>query len=229
MAEEPDVIRQQIDETRSSLTEKLETLEGQVRGTVQEAKASVEGTIQNVKDTVHDTVATVKRTFDVRYQTERHPWAMVGGSVLAGFMLGSLAGGRRSPGRRATFDARGGRAEYSLSSLAAPEPRRETAPEAAPSPSPSASRPSFLSKVLHQFDGEIEQLKGIAVGALVGVVRDLVKQSVPPSLSGQLESVLDSATTKLGGKPVPGPVLNTGERSGGYSGAGEARRGAYGV
>ena len=32
MDQEPDVIRQQIDETRSSLTEKLETLEGQVRG-----------------------------------------------------------------------------------------------------------------------------------------------------------------------------------------------------
>jgi len=224
MAEDPDVIRQQIDETRSSLTEKLENLEGQVRGTVQEAKATVEGTIQSVKSSVHDTVETVKRTLDVRYQTERHPWAMVGGSVLAGFVIGSLAGGRRSPGRRPGY----GGAQYSLSSMAAPPPQRAAAPEAAQRDHRPA-RPGMFSQVLNQFDDEINQLKGLAIGALVGVVRDLVKQSVPPSLSGQLEGVLNSATTKLGGKPVPGPVLQTGDTGAGYSAAGDTRRAAYGM
>src|SRR5262245_5136733 len=130
MAEEPDVIRQQIDETRSSLTEKLETLEGQVRGTVREAKASVEDTIESVKASVQHSVASVKRTFDVRYQTERHPWAMVGGSVVAGFVIGSLvAGRRRARDRRLTFDMSNGRSDHSLSSLAAPPLQRAAAPE----------------------------------------------------------------------------------------------------
>jgi len=203
------VIRQQIDETRSSLTEKLESLEGQVRGTVQDAKATVECTIRNVKDSVHDTVETVKRTFDVRYQTERHPWAMVGGSVVAGFVIGSLAG--RRPRRRPLFNSQDGRAEYSLSSLAAPAPRPESSEP--PREERAKSKPGLLSQLLVQFDDEIDQLKKLAVGALVGVVRDWVKQSVPPSLSGQVEGVLNSATTKLGGRPVAGPVLSTSEPS----------------
>src|SRR5919204_269414 len=84
------LIRQQIDQTRSSLTEKLETLEQEVRGTVQSAKATVEETIENVRSTVHGTVESVKRTFDVNYQVDRHPWVMMGGSVLAGYAVGCL-------------------------------------------------------------------------------------------------------------------------------------------
>ena len=34
----------------------------------------------------------VKRTFDLRYQTQQHPWLMVGGSVMAGFTAGKLLG-----------------------------------------------------------------------------------------------------------------------------------------
>src|SRR5919204_42605 len=61
-----------------------------VRGTVQSAKATVEETIENVRSKVQETVQTVKRTFDLPYQVERHPWAMVGGSVLAGYLAGTF-------------------------------------------------------------------------------------------------------------------------------------------
>ena len=100
MDQEPEVIRQQIDQTRSALTEKLETRENQVRDTVTNAKTTVEETIGSVKSTVHETVATVKRTFDLPYQVERHPWGMFGGSILVGYLVGTLWPGRPA-GRRA--------------------------------------------------------------------------------------------------------------------------------
>src|SRR5262249_39701668 len=95
MAEEPDVIRQQIDETRESLTEKLETLEGQVKdavstvtdtietvkstveNTVESVKSGVENTVETVKSSLSDTVDTVKETFDLSRHVDRHPWAAV--------------------------------------------------------------------------------------------------------------------------------------------------------
>jgi len=211
MDQEPDVIRQHIDETRSSLTEKLETLEGQVRGTVQDAKATVEDTIENVKATVQDTVASVKKTFDLRYQTEQHPWAMVGGSVVAGYVLGTLA----TPPRGYHRSSGGTRQDYSTSSRSQGfsefRPNGASAASAAsatPASSPSA-KPSFLGQVLNQFHDEIEQVKGLAVGAAVGLLRDYVKQTLPPSLSAQVDHVMNSATSKLGGHPVSGPVMES--------------------
>jgi ElaB/YqjD/DUF883 family membrane-anchored ribosome-binding protein len=211
MDQEPDVIRQQIDETRSSLTAKLETLEGQVRETVHDAKATVEGTIQNVKDSVQNTVQTVKRTFDLRYQTEQHPWPMVSGSVVAGFLLGSLVGGRRAPqGRRHRQRGDDGM------ETAAPPPERENyaRPNGSSHQAAAPSKPGFLSQLRGQFDDEIDKVKEIAVGAAVGILRDLIKQYLPPSLAPRVEEVMDSATTKLGGQPVRGPVLECGDSSG---------------
>src|SRR5262245_55877302 len=97
--EQPKVIRHQMEETRASLTEKLETLEHQVVGTVQGATSAVTETVENVKEavaetvetvkgTVRETVETVKETFDLSRQVDRHPWLMVGGSVALGFLCG---------------------------------------------------------------------------------------------------------------------------------------------
>ena len=98
MASEPDVNRlhEEIDQTRADLTDKLQTLENQVMGTVTNARENVEGTIEQVTSTVQetveqvtstvqDTVAQVKKTFDLDYQIQVRPWVLVGGSVAAGF------------------------------------------------------------------------------------------------------------------------------------------------
>jgi ElaB/YqjD/DUF883 family membrane-anchored ribosome-binding protein len=176
------VIREQIEETRSSLTEKLETLEGQIRGTVVEAKETVEDTIENVKSTVQDTVQTVKRTFDIEYQVEHHPWAMLGGSVVAGYLVGHFLN-REQNGH-----------------VPAQEP-----PRAEPAPlgfrSTEAAKPGVVSRILHQFHDEIEQVKEMAIGATMGFLRDLVKQSIP-QLAPQIDKVMNSATSKMGGEPI---------------------------
>src|SRR5437763_272437 len=90
MKKEPDEIREGIEDTRSALTAKLETLEQGVKETVCEAKAAVTDTIENVKETVKGTVETVKDSLDIRGYVQEYPWPMVAGSVGLGFALGCV-------------------------------------------------------------------------------------------------------------------------------------------
>jgi hypothetical protein len=64
-----------------------------------------------------------------------------------------------------------------------------------------------LSSLATQFAPELAQLKSMALGAMLGIVRDMVSQSAPPQFGPQLAEVVDNLTVKLGGKPVQGPVL----------------------
>jgi ElaB/YqjD/DUF883 family membrane-anchored ribosome-binding protein len=235
--QEPEVIKQQIDQTRSSLTEKLETLEhqvrgtvDQVRGTVQEAKTTMHDTIESVRGTVHDTVETVKgtvhdtvesmkRNFDLKYQVARHPWAMVGGSVLTGFLLGGLMPSQGRGGGWAPSGSSGAGGSYTF-----PPPSREstspTRPEASrpvgevsraasAAASGVAAGPSVVGKLMEQFAPEINQVKEVAIGTLFGLIRDFIKENVPPTLAPQVEKIMDDVTAKAGGKPISGPVVES--------------------
>src|SRR5262249_39060989 len=59
MEDETEVIRHQMTETRTSLSEKLDKLEDTVLGTVQDTTSSVVETVQSVKEAVEDTVSSV--------------------------------------------------------------------------------------------------------------------------------------------------------------------------
>jgi hypothetical protein len=212
MDEDPNVIRQNIDQTRSALTEKLETLEAEVKGTVQGAKASVDNTIETVKDTIQ----SVKRTFDLAYQTEQHPWPMMGGSVVAGFVCGHLFEALTATGRHAAHDHRPQERHeppLSASSFASQAAAAAERPNGPTGGAYAAPAPSATSNLLHwvssQFGPEIEQLKGMAIGAAVGVLRDLAKRNVPPHLAQQVEELMNKVTSKLGGQPVQGEVLSS--------------------
>jgi ElaB/YqjD/DUF883 family membrane-anchored ribosome-binding protein len=74
-------IRQDIDQIRASMTDKMERIEAKIKGTVDE------------------TAGSVKRMVDLKYQASEHPWAAIGASVLAGIVLGSL-GDQDPPERR---------------------------------------------------------------------------------------------------------------------------------
>jgi ElaB/YqjD/DUF883 family membrane-anchored ribosome-binding protein len=209
MDQEPDVIRHDIEQTRSALTEKLEALEGEVRDKVETAKETVEETIANVKATVRETVDTVKRTFDVRYQVDRHPWAMVGGSALAGFLIGSYFGRRES---RATDRSHRFQTGASLSNLVHTQSRGgyETYRERE---APQPEQPGVIERLRHQFEGEIDKIKGVAIGAAMGWLRDAAEQALP-QLAPHINEVMNSATHKLGGTPIEQPLQETASPSG---------------
>jgi ElaB/YqjD/DUF883 family membrane-anchored ribosome-binding protein len=229
MDEKPDVIRHEIEETRSSLAEKLETLEGQVTDTISSVTESVEETVEKVKSTVSDTVDTVKssvedtfesvkRTFDLPYQVDQHPWAMAGCSLLAGMAVGYLTGGWRGYTRRwesrsvpaAPASVRGtpamsgfgpgGGAGYQAASTPAVPPATRREPE----------EPGMLSRLMAPFASEIDKIKGTAVAALMGMVRDSLVRSVPPALAERVHEIMDDLTRRAGGQPIREPVLPTG-------------------
>jgi len=223
MDDKPEVIRHRIDETRSALTEKLETLEREVRGTVCEARDAVTCTVETVRETVNstlggvretvsstveavrdqvqDTMCSVREALNVQHQVQAHPWVMLGGSVAAGYLLGSLLPQR---GPKQTGQER----------PSSPSPMygaRQYEPERAASWSepaqPTSRAPGFLTGIADQFAPEIQKVKGMAIGAAIGLVRDLLKQQIPEQLAGNVDEVLDSMTTKLGGEPMRGSVL----------------------
>lgn len=194
--EDPEAIRHQIDETRSSITEKLEALEEQVADTVQNARESVEETIHTarqtveetidtVKSSVQETVQSVKQTFDLKYQVERHPWPMMGASFLAGVTGAVLYDNLR--GRQRDYQP-----------YRAPAVRRESAfQQAAAEPARPGWRDTFRE--------EIDKAKGVAVGYLMALARDWAKVNFP-NLAPQIDDFMHGATEKLGGSPIDRPV-----------------------
>jgi ElaB/YqjD/DUF883 family membrane-anchored ribosome-binding protein len=208
MDNESEVIIQQMEETRTSLQDKLETLEQQVTETVQQATetvqhatATVSETVDTVKEAVQDTVGAVKDSLDLGRQVERHPWAMLLGAALTGYVVGRLldwrvAGASPSP-------AAGPRAE--------PHPNGSTsvplgAFQAPPPTSPP--EPSLWDEVSEKYHKELGMLKGLAVSTVAGVVREMLTASAPPPLAPQIKEIVDGITVKLGGHPVEGPILN---------------------
>jgi ElaB/YqjD/DUF883 family membrane-anchored ribosome-binding protein len=222
MDQESEMIKKQMEHTRASLTEKVEMLEQKVedtvtsattavtetvesvketvQGTVDSVKEAVQGTVDTVKETVSDTVETVKSTFDVRAHTQRHPWAVFGSSIAVGFLGGYLLGGRgrESHPTNGSYRSANGNGVPSYA-----------APPAAPAPAPVAEEKShgLLGGVSGMFGSELSKLKGLAIGTTLGLVRDLLTRSMPPEVGTQLSEVIDGITTKLGGEPVRGSLL----------------------
>jgi len=229
MDQEPDVIRDQIDETRASLTEKIETLETTVKSTIQDARETVEGTVATVKETVEgtienvkgtiadvkesvsDTVESVKQTFDLGYQTQQRPWLMMGCSFAAGFVVGNLVEGRRH--HHGAWNLEGGgyypeRPSQPMTRFRSEEPT--TTAHDGRSQASTSTGGGWFGQLLNQFQPELDRLKGMAIGAALAVARDVAKQSLP-LFASQIDELTSSVTTKLGGEPIRQPVF---QRSG---------------
>jgi ElaB/YqjD/DUF883 family membrane-anchored ribosome-binding protein len=206
MENEAELIRQQMTETRTALTEKLETLEEEVASkvkgttetvaeTVETVKEAVEGTVNTVKETVESTVETVKETFDVNRQVERHPWMMFGGAVLLGFVGGRLLA-------RSGYSLTGGHeAPYAPTYAPTFAPTyREPEPPAPPSPTPAG--PGLGGRVFDALKPALGKLGGLAIGATAGLVGQMVRDAAPEELRPKLNEVIDDITTALGWTPI---------------------------
>jgi ElaB/YqjD/DUF883 family membrane-anchored ribosome-binding protein len=232
----PEEIRQHIDKTRCDLTDKLEALEQKVNDTfadakravvetVETVKQSVNSTVQTAKDTVHDTVDSVKEALDLPRQVQRHPWAMLAGSVAAGYVLGryvSQQGSVNGSVTRSSVEASPPQLEARRRLLDFHSARTGSPPLPPPVAEPRVPEPSLFRSFTEQFAPEIQQLQGLAIGTLMALARDTIKRSVAPPLGVELERVIDRVTTKLGGVPLSGPgPERVGERAFATNGAGK--------
>lgn len=237
MENEPELIRDQMQETRTALTEKLEALEQQVTGAVQSTtsavtetvenltetvqetvgtvKETVEATVDTVSDTVDKTVETVKSTFDISGHVERHPFAMVFGSLAAGFFLGRML----TPSRD--------QASQGGVSTSWPDAMRHSAgAHAAAAPAPTSSyreqenghraggdeaedRGGIVGGLFDALGGPIDTLKTLGVSAVFGLMRDMMTRSVPGELGSRLKDWMNDLTEKMGAKPLAEPLLGT--------------------
>jgi hypothetical protein len=135
-----------------AIAEKLETVEKQIRETVAGTQSAINDVVTNVKSTISDTANSVKRTFDVSYQTRRHPWVAFGSAVLVGYLLGGR-NGKTGVSKRHGFkydaDSHGNQVHEGLA-----------------------------SGVLNQFKGESGSLRSAAVGAIITALWEIARQSL---------------------------------------------------
>jgi len=203
MENETEVIKHQMEETRTALTEKLEAVEELVASTVKETTQAVSDTVSTVTDTVESTVNTVaasvenvtesvKSAFDLRGYVDEHPWLVLGGGVAVGYLLGSLlpSGGISSGGK--SWD--GSSASYAPSSSPTHSPAATSYTS-----SQQASTGGGISSFLHGLQPVIDKLKGLALGTAASVVGEMVVKNLPDNIKSEVTSLIDDTTRRMGG------------------------------
>jgi len=206
MPPETELIKQQMGQTRAALSEKLETLETKVLGTVasttdtiaqtaHEVGATMLETAQNVRATLHEALSSLRNAFNVSRQFQQHPWLLLGGSVFAGY-VGGLLLDTLEQGRLPSLPALP-KAEQLL-------PRESEVRQRIEAEMPARRRaPAFLKALADTFAPELEKLKATAVGMAFSALRDKLSEAVPPHMREDFIQMMDRITTKLGGEPYP--------------------------
>jgi len=196
-----EVIQQQMQDTRNALTEKLEALQSQVADTVKDATASVTEGVESVKDavthtvetvaeTVQDTVSSVKDVFNMHQHMENHPWVMMGGAVVLGYIGGSLLPSHSDDEPAAWHNGAGHHAYSAPEAYDAPAaPRAYAAP-----------RGGMMSELLSKLEPWTNQLKGLAIGATTRMFGDLLHSAVPAAYQEPVQKLVDQFTEAVGGK-----------------------------
>lgn len=190
MNDTPEVIRQQMEETKTQLSEKLESLETQVSNTVQSTGTAVNATVEAVQETVEtvtgavqDAVHSVSNAFDVRRQIDRHPWLVLGGAAVLGYLAVEFltARAKKSSQPKVLVPPPCPPANNAL------QGNGETAVESAETAAAIAAayESGLKSSSRHQ-------LQDLAIRSLIGVVQDVATRSVP--------QVVDYLTGHLAGE-----------------------------
>jgi len=217
---ELEVIRDEMEQTRANLADKLGALESQVRETVSTASETVASTVEGVKEVVgnvSETVENVTETLNISKQIDQHPWMAVGVAMAAGFVAAQMFGGSRQQVVHAP-----------------PPPKPEPQPEPRHETHASASGPSLLSQAaslvpsLESFvpdiagkaaaaipsletlapelktlgDTVVNGLGGLAVGGVMNIIRELAAEALPDAWKGEVTKLVDDLTQQLGGKPL---------------------------
>jgi len=202
MENDTEVIRQQMADTRSALSEKVEAVEElvssavketaqavtktveSVTSTVENTVNSVENTVNTVSETVSESVESVKEALNISACVEKYPWGSMAGSVALGYALGLLL----TPPKNGSST---GTSTGTLGAFASSPPAStgETAP---------SSSGSFLSSWMPIID----KIKGLAVGSAAGLLGEMAMNMVPDNLKSEVSRLIDDTTRNLGGTIV---------------------------
>ena len=216
----PELIEQEMQTTRNSLTDKVATLEQSVVGTLHSATSAVQDTVDTVKDTVEsmksamtETVASVKGTvqesvesvadnvrhaFDVSDHVRNNPWMMVGGAAVAGFVTGLFAFRGRSEGHISSAMS-----DRIQDSGYRPKPSPATRAYEPVAAAPAApAEPTWLDKLFERAGNELRKLGESALDQATQALQQSVHQAVP-QLVKEVESRLGVALGGIVGEAQP--------------------------
>jgi len=185
MDQRTEPIRQDIDQIRDQMTEKFAAIEDKVKGQV------------------NDTVENVKQAFDIKQQVGDHPWAALGVSLLAGYVLGTLGDSDDGDTQYRYDYSKHDKARYQFAGSEHSKDQNNytggyntnayssnvsSGSSSAPAQSSPASYSGFaqqqksggiLNDLMGQFGGELDTIKTAAISSLVAMVRDSIKDVLP--------------------------------------------------
>lgn len=182
------VIRQQMEETLAGLTGKFGELEHQVSVSVR---------------TVKDSVNTVRDTFDLKLHVRRRPWTLLAGATALGFL-----GGLRSNSHRTGSSAGNGKSDGKPFAHADPEEHTYTRIGDGRNGEDSTRHaavvaPGWLAKLSDTFQPEIAELKGILLGSVLELVREIVTKRVSKSMEQSVGDRNNGSKSTLGASSRP--------------------------
>ena len=217
VGKDPAEIRRDIDDTRASIGDKLEALESQVKETAHD-------TVESVKSSALATYEDVKKNFSLHHQVQERPWTMFGGAIGVGFVVGNLLShqlfdhepdvkpqGAWSPQLVKTTNGH-------TNGHGNGHPKREVNGVSAAGLLSGGALMSGLTGLLSAtFAPELQKARGVAIGTVLGIVREIARDTVPASIADKTVGVIDQITRQLGGEPakqsqrvkVPSPQFAT--------------------
>jgi hypothetical protein len=209
----------QLEETKLQLSDKLGTLEQQVSQTVETASTAVtatveavQGTVESVTGAVEDAVHGMHNAFDLRYQIEKHPFLVLGGAVVVGYLAAEYF---KSPSRNtqpsapAADIANGDNFRYDApppQSYMPPPPQiPQPAPAASPVPSPLDSLKTLaMSTLMGSMQGiamrAIPEIVGLVVGSVMG--QQVQQHREPPAQESPRARIWPEETPPFASSPL---------------------------
>jgi len=208
-------IKKRMERTRARLASRLNALGEtvhEVRETVNSTVETVQSTVESVQDTVQSTVESVQSTVSSTVETARdaldirkHPMLWLGGSVVAGYLGGRWLHSPSKPQAPATYPA----------GLYYPPTSPAAAPAVEP-PQEKGKESGLLGSLGGLVGNYVDQVKGMGIGAAIGLLRDLVAREVPPDLRDQVTEIGNNLIEELGGQVLDANLIDpdflTGER-----------------
>ncbi len=162
----------------------LDPLRVQSAKVMQDAAETFENagqTLDAARESLRASADAVREAFDVSDQFNKRPWAVMAGAISLGYLGATVLRSDGKPG--ISTDAAGQR-------------------------DGSGSGGGTFAHYMRKFEPEIVRFEQLALGALFGIVRDLVAKSAPQSVEKELEEVMNGITVKFGGTPLQDRVLH---------------------
>ncbi len=192
MIDTPELLQERMEETKSQLSDKLESLDQHlhVSSTVETTRSAVAATaeaVQATAETVTGALQSVTDALDVRRQMEQNPWIVLGGAAVMGYLAHELLNGTEKSNSQL------GEAASKLGLFRGMNGHSRDHQDA----SGNATASTAATSVDHEaqmISSPIMQLKTLAFNTLLEMARNAATQAVP-LVSDYVSKSLDRTRT----------------------------------